>query len=308
MHQLNVLNKSASNEESTSTDQKDNVKENTPKLTSTTSSSFTSIDAERSPLFITSQSSIQHDRQEHFYQYGASSTDSATNAKKSPQRQTVTFSSEINIPSQARCSVLQVVQAPNKQPATKTIKTSDLNKPYLHLNFAHSFRHPVSGSLDETVSGAGNECETTGQLSAVQITNRGSTKILSSRSPPSQHHHTVLHQLPTSPFNQAPTIYNPNALNQQTGAYIQSGNQLTSPTYRTINLNAPLQTSGLSANDIYRGRKCFKRSISLASAQSHHHLSQQMSLTQPFAGGHHRRTNPLLGDYGRRRAYLDSFE
>lgn len=283
MHQLNVLNKSTSNE-SMKKDQNENVKENNPQLTTT--ASCTSIDADKS-LFITSHSSIQQNRQELFHQYGASS--STDSNRKSPQHQTVSFSSEINIPNQARCSVLKVVQAKTKsqQPTTKTIKTGDFNKPFLHLNFEknfmHSFKHPsISGSLDETANT--NE---TNQLSSIHLTNRGST-FLSSRSPPG--HHTTIQLPPTSPFNQ-----------QQSTFFNQ-----TSPSYRTINLNT-LQTSGLSANDIYRGRRCFKRSISLASAQSHHHLSQQMSLTQPFAAGH-RRTNPLLGDYGRRRAYLDSFE
>ena len=234
------------------------------------------------PLTITGHSSIQHNRQELFHQYGPScSTDSATGStKKPPPHQTVTFSSEINLANQARCSVLQVVQA-NKPPLpTKTIKPTDPARPHLQLNFAHSFRHPISGSLDESENPEAGSSG--GQLTAVNVINRGSTYLLS-KSPPTQHHQTIL----TSPYGPA-------------------GAQLTSPSYRTINLSAA--PTGLSASDIYRGRRCFKRSISLASAQSHHHLSQQMSLTQPpFAGGHHHRRT-LLADYGRRRAYLDSFE
>lgn len=288
MHQLNELHKSTSSE-SIKNAQSDNAKENQPQLTG-----GTAIDVENVPLTITGHSSIQHDRQELFHQYGPScSTDSATGsaAKKPPLHQTVTFSSEINLANQARCSVLQVVQAANKPSATtKTIKSADPMRPHLQLNFAHSFRHPVSGSLDET---AGNPAES-GQLTAVNVINRGSAFLLS-KSPPTQHHHTIL----TSPYGPVG--------GQLTSPYVPTGGQLTSPSYRTINLSAA-PTGGLNASDIYRGRRCFKRSISLASAQSHHHLSQQMSLTQPpFGGGHHHRRT-LLADYGRRRAYLDSFE
>lgn len=296
MHQLNALNKSTSNDSI-----KNDQKENKPQLATASSfnANFTSADNEKSPLSISSHSSIQHNRQELFHQYGSTSlTDNTSKNEQSKQHQTVTFSSEINLANQARSSVLQVVQS--GKPITKTIKTTttDLNRPHLQLNFAHSFRHPIAGlSLDETGQ---NDNINPSQLSTVQITNRGST-FFSSKSPPNQQHHSILHQLSTSSYNQPTNIYqNPVNINQ--------ANQLTSPSYRTINLNTQ-SASGLTANDIYRGRnRCFKRSISLASAsQSHHHLSlnQQMSLTQPFAGGH-RRT--LLGDYGRRRAYLDSFE
>ena len=275
MHQLNALHKSTSSETIKNV-QADNAKENQPQPAGSTS-----IDVENVPLTITGHSSIQHDRQELFHQFGPStSQDSATGsaAKKPPLHQTVTFSSEINLANQARCSVLQVVQAANQPSATtKTIKPADPTRPHLQLNFAHSFRHPVSGSLDES-----NPAES-GQLTAVNVINRGSAYLLS-KSPPAQHHHTIL----TSPYGPA-------------------GAQLTSPSYRTINLSAA-PTGGLNPSDIYRGRRCFKRSISLASAQSHHHLSQQMSLTQPpFGGGYHHR-RALLSDYGRRRAYLDSFE
>lgn len=277
MHQLNALHKSTSSE-SVKNVQRESAKENRPQLTG-----GTAIDVENVPLTIAGHSSIQQDRQELFHQYGpSSSTDSATDsaARKPPPHQAVTFSSEINLANQAKCSVLQVVQANKPAVAAKTIKATDPARPHLQLNFAHSFRHPVSGSLDET----GPPEASAGQLTAVNVINRGSTFLLS-KSPPAQHHQTIL----TSP-------------------YAQAGGQLTSPSYRTINLSAA-PTSGLSASDIYRGRRCFKRSISLASAQSHHHLSQQMSLSSqpPFAGGHHHRRT-LLADYGRRRAYLDSFE
>ena len=300
MHSINVLNKSTSNESIKKNDRNDdNAKENNlQQLTeTTTAASFTSIDAERSPLSITSHSSIQHNRQELYHQYGtSSSTDSTNSAKKPIQHPTVTFSSEINLANQARCSVLQVVQA--DKPASKTIKSIDLNRPHLQLNFAHSFRHPVSGSLDETASNAGSGNTQQQQLSAVHVVNRGST-FLSSKSPSNQYHHTILHQLPPT---QTSATLNQNVLYANQTAAV---GQLTSPSYRAINLNTGPSTGvGLSANDIYRGRRCFKRSISLASAQPHPRLNQQMSLTQPFAGSHRK----LLADYGRRRANLDSFE
>lgn len=303
MHQLNVLNKSTSNDSI-----KNDQKENKPQLTTT--ASFTAIDTDKSPLSIKSHSSIQHNRQELYHQYGPQSSsltdNTTTNKNQQKQHHTVTFSSEVNLANQARCSVLQVVQS--SKPITKTIKTTtnDPNRPHLQLNFAHSFRHPTSsGSLDETSQ---NESHTGTHLSTIQITNRGST-FYSSRSPTNQYHHSMLHQIPTSPYSQQQTNIHQNT-NLNLTNYNQTSQlsgQLTSPSYRTINLSTQ-PTSGLSANDIYRGRnsRCFKRSISLASAQSHHlNLNPQMSLTQPFAGGHRR---ILLGDYGRRRAYLDSFE
>lgn len=307
MHQFNVFKKSTSND-SIKNDENQSSKLNDLQTITTASSSYPSMNSEKLPLSITTHSSIQHDRQELYHQSGSSSTDCAINAKKPPQHQTVTFSSEINLANQARCSVLQVLQAASSKSSTKTIKTTDLNRPHLQLNFAHSFRHPVSGSLDETTTGVTNQTNV-GHLSTVHVVNRGST-YFSSKSPPSQHHHTILHQLPeqTSSFNQS-NVYNQNVLLNQTNLYGTNTqtSKLTSPSYRAINLNlSATPTSGLSANDIYRGRRCFKRSISLASAQPHHQLNQQMSLTQPFPGGHHRRT--LLADYGRRRAYLDSFE